>query len=247
MLHSSSNATAVSRKYDCAEVDLLRLARESHWLSQQDSHTQREICSRLKSLHLNNRQAVQEAPNSEGSLYFVAQGSLTVLEPHPLLGHVPRRIIRMGNWFGETGALGRRSPRQKIVAAEHCTLLVLSRDSLVDLLAVEPQMSWAFFNLMALNVTEHLHNAVDLLIMEPRLRLYSRLLTFAGRELDCLQRSPVTVPLTQEELALAANMSRSTVYNTLLELEQEGICRVEYRRCVILDVERLFALVHADL
>ena len=64
--------------------------------------------------------------------------------------------------------------------------------------------------------------SVDLLIVDPRLRLCSRLLTFGGRLIDFLPASPVSIPMTQEELATASNMSRSTVYHLLGELVVAG-------------------------
>ena len=49
--------------------------------------------------------------------------------------------------------------------------------------------------------------------------------------------------MTQEELATASNMSRSTVYNLLGELVEQGICALGYREVKILDVERLHRIV----
>jgi predicted transcriptional regulator len=49
--------------------------------------------------------------------------------------------------------------------------------------------------------------------------------------------------MTQEELAAASNMSRSTVYNLLGELVEQGICALGYREVRILDMERLNRIV----
>lgn len=51
--------------------------------------------------------------------------------------------------------------------------------------------------------------------------------------------------MTQEELAAASNMSRSTVYHLLAGLAEQGICELGYREVRILDMERLAALVEA--
>lgn len=92
---------------------------------------------------------------------------------------------------------------------------------------------------------EYLLHAVDLLIVDPRLRLCSRLLTFGGRLLHYMPPSPVSIPMTQEELATASNMSRSTVYNLLGELVEQGICALGYREVKILDMNRLSRIVEA--
>ena len=54
---------------------------------------------------------------------------------------------------------------------------------------------------------------------------------------------PVSIPLTQEELAAASNMSRSTVFHLLGELVSQGICELGYREVRILDMARLAAIV----
>ena len=98
---------------------------------------------------------------------------------------------------------------------------------------------------MAWNVEEYLLHAVDLMIVDPKIRLCSRLLTFGGRLLSYLPPAPVSIPLTQEELAAASNMSRSTVFHLLGELVQQGICELGYREIRILDMQRLAAIVEA--
>jgi len=130
-----------------------------------------------------------------------------------------------------------------VSARRQTELLALSQQSIIELLKIEPSLNWVFFNLMAWNVEEYALHAVDLLIVDPRLRLCSRLLTFAGRLLTYLPPSPVSIPMTQEELATASNMSRSTVYNLLGELVAQGICELGYREVKILDMVRLNRIV----
>ena len=49
--------------------------------------------------------------------------------------------------------------------------------------------------------------------------------------------------LTQEELAAASNMSRSTVFHLLGDLVSQGICELGYREVRILDMKRLADIV----
>ncbi|MCA3572687.1 MAG: winged helix-turn-helix domain-containing protein, partial [Aestuariivirga sp.] len=58
-----------------------------------------------------------------------------------------------------------------------------------------------------------------------------------------LPPGPVSIPMTQEELAVASNLSRSTVYNLLGELVDQGICTLGYRELKILDMQRLSRIV----
>ena len=181
--------------------------------------------------------------DSANDIYCLVSGSAVITIAHPVQGVLNAHVILPGCWFGEPAALGRRPRIMSIVARRNCELLTLSRQTVTELLASEPSLSWVFFNLMAFNVEQYLHHAVDLLISDPRLRFCSRLLTFAGRLINYLPPSPVTIPMTQEELAVASNMSRSTVHQLLTDLIARGICEVGYREIVIRDVERLAAIV----
>ena len=130
-----------------------------------------------------------------------------------------------------------------VYARRPTELLALSQQSIVELLKTDPSLNWVFFNLMAWNVEEYLHHAVDLMVVDPKIRLCSRLLTFGGRLLNYLPSGPVSIPLTQEELAAASNMSRSTVFHLLGDLVSQGICELGYREVRILDMKRLAAIV----
>ena len=48
-------------------------------------------------------------------------------------------------------------------------------EAIAELLKNDPSLAWVFFNLMAWNVEEYLLHAVDLMIVDPKIRLCSRL------------------------------------------------------------------------
>jgi CRP-like cAMP-binding protein len=170
-------------------------------------------------------------------------GCAVITVPHPVQGMLHAHAMFAGRWFGEPAALGKRPRIMSVVARRPTELLALSQTAIIDLLKAEPALNWLFFNLMAWNVEEYLLHAVDLMVVDPRIRLCSRLLTLGGRLLNYLPPGPVSIPLTQEELAAASNMSRSTVFHLLGELVSQGICELGYREVRILDMSRLAAIV----
>ncbi len=219
--------------------EAFQIARSSGWLSEFERRTQDMICAPMRLLQLPKNRMLFDIEDSANDIYCMVYGSSVITIAHPVQGVVNAHVITPGCWFGEPAALGRRPRIISIVARQHSELLVLSRQSVVELLNAEPSLNWVFFNLMAYNVEQYLHHAVDLLITDPRLRFCSRLLTFAGRTMHALPKSPVAIPLTQEELAVASNMSRSTVHQLLVELVAQGICEVGYREIIIRDVRKL--------
>ena len=223
--------------------EAVEIARRSRWLSQQDRRVQDAICGRMRLVSLPKGRRLFDMEDSAIELYCLVSGCAVISIAHPVQGIVNGHIMFPGRWFGEPAALGRR-PRIMSVAARRPTeLLAISQAQIAELLKSDPSLNWTFFNLMAWNVEEYLLHTVDLLIVDPKLRLCSRLLTFGGRLLNYLPPSPVSIPMTQEELAAASNMSRSTVYNLLGELVQKGICELGYREVRILDMERLARIV----
>lgn len=223
--------------------EALAVARSSPWLAQQDRRIQDLICGRMRLISLPKNRMLFDMEDTATELYCLVSGCAVITIPHPVQGVLNAHVMFPGRWFGEPAALGRRPRIMSVFARRPTELLAISQASIAEILKAEPQLAWTFFNLMASNVEEYLLHAVDLLIVDPRLRLCSRLLTFGGRLLNHLPPSPVSIPMTQEELASASNMSRSTVYHLLGELVAQGICELGYREVRILDMKRLAAIL----
>lgn len=86
--------------------------------------------------------------------------------------------------------------------------------------------------------------AADLLIPESEPRCAAVLLRFAGqRHAGPRDRKAVTVPVTQEELAAAANLSRNSVGKILRRFASEGWIATGYGGIRMLDPVRLRALL----
>lgn len=223
--------------------EAVAIARGSRWLSQHERRHQDALLARMRLVNLPKGRTLFDIEDSANDLYCIVSGCVVITLAHPVQGMVNAHVMFPGTWMGEPAALGRR-PRLMSVAARRPTeLLAISQVQIAELLKADPSLCWMFFNLMAWNVQEYALHAVDLLIVDPRLRLCSRLLTFGGRLFDYLPASPVSIPMTQEELATASNMSRSTVYNLLGELVAQGICALGYREVRILDMQRLHRIV----
>jgi CRP/FNR family cyclic AMP-dependent transcriptional regulator len=223
--------------------EAVEIARRSRWLSQHERRVQDAICSRMRLISLPKGRRLFDMEDSAIELYCLVSGCAIISLLHPVQGVVNAHVMLPGRWFGEPAALGRRPRIMSVAARQPTELLAISQAQITDLLKSDPSLSWTFFNLMAWNVEEYLWHTVDLLIVDPKLRLCARLLTFGGRLLNYLPPSPVSIPMTQEELATASNMSRSTVYNLLGELVQKGICELGYREVRIMDMERLARVV----
>jgi CRP-like cAMP-binding protein len=207
--------------------EAVEIALRSEWLSKKDGRIKSLLSSKMEMITLKKNRSLSKT--DDGSLFCVIKGLAVMTYQHFNAGLVIQAVLRPQRWFGEHSALGQRSLMMKVTARQACQLAVIRQGDIRELLECEPDLGWVFFSLNALNVSEHLVNAVDLLIIDPHLRICSRLLTFAGRTPSYFPSSPVVIPLTQGEIARSANVSRSTAFNVLGELAQKAICEVGYR------------------
>jgi len=223
--------------------EAVAIARASPWLSQQERRVQDAILGRMRLVSLPKGRMLFDIEDEAIEIYCIVSGCAVITLAHPVQGVINAHVMFPGRGFGEPAALGRRPRLMSVSARRPTELLAIPQSQIAELLKAEPSLCWTFFNLMASNIEEHVLHAVDLLIVDPRLRLCSRLLTFGGRLMNHIPPSPVSIPMTQEELAAASNMSRSTVYNLLGELVEQGICELGYREVRILDMVRLNRIV----
>lgn len=223
--------------------EAIAIARSSRWLSQHERLVQDLLCSRMRLVSLPKGRTLFDIEDSANEIYCVVSGCAVITVPHPVQGMLNAHVMFAGRWFGEPAALGKRPRIMSVSTRRPTELLALSQQAIYELLKADPSLNWVFFNLMAWNVEEYLLHAVDLMIVDPKIRLCSRLLTFGGRLLNYLPPGPVSIPLTQEELAGASNMSRSTVFHLLGQLVSQGICELGYREIRILEMGRLAKIV----
>ena len=170
--------------------EAVAVARASPWLARQERRVQDAICSRMRLVSLPKGRMLFDIEDSANELYCIVSGCAVISIAHPVQGIVNAHVMFPGRWFGEPAALGRRPRIMSVSARRPTELLAMSQAQIAELLKAEPGLSWVFFNLMASNVEEYLLHTVDLLIVDPRLRLCSRLLTFGGRLLSYLPPSP---------------------------------------------------------
>jgi CRP-like cAMP-binding protein len=178
--------------------------------------------------------------------FFVAAGVLITSGVHPLVGAVHGQVNHPGQWFGEPAALSQRPRLGRVLARKSSTLVAVSFTAVVEELRNLPQVATSLFDLMANNTEEHMLHGLDLLIQNPRKRMCSRLLTFAGRRVRQPPPVSVSIPISQDELALNSCMSRQTVNQGLGEFVSDRICALRYGEISIQDTRKLAEIVSGD-
>jgi CRP-like cAMP-binding protein len=224
--------------------DAISAARSSSWFSRQSTVFQETLCAKARLLSFDRSEHVFIMGDQADDFFFLAEGIVLTSAAHPIVGEVQGQVIHPGQWFGEAAALGQRKRLASIVVRRPCQVVAFPVSAAHEAMQAEPAFAFALLDLMANGAEEHMLHGIDLLIHDPKLRLCSRLLTFAGRRLDQLPPQSVSIPLSQDELALTSCLSRQSVNRILGELVQSGICELHYGEVRIVDTTMLVEIVN---
>ena len=179
--------------------------------------------------------AIQVGGEGEGQMDGLARG---IIELRTVLGRADTPIMHFARpvfWIGYSPIIMRHRPHR--VEATAKTTVWLARVPHVavrKLLDKRPQW-WQYFLQPALFYGDiALNVAADLLIRDSERRCAAVLLRLSGHRFsDTESPEEVDVTLTQDDLAGAANLSRSSVRTMLQRLAARGLIEQNYRGIVV--------------
>lgn len=180
----------------------------------------------------------------QNCLFGIASGHIrmwvTMNEQEPRFGHV----AGPGFWFGEYEVITGQ-PRVVEMAASGDTRLCMVTRSDIDRVARKHADAWVSVALLAvMNQATAIGAADDLMIRNARKRLVAVLLRLSSHRNAFQGVPPVpAVPVTQREISDAAAVSRSSAAAILAALKRDGMIRIDYKTIVVLEPERLMALL----
>jgi CRP-like cAMP-binding protein len=213
-------------------VDLneaLRAVTTQGWLSATAPEFQRAILSGCDCRPLEAGAPLQVGGEDHGEMIGLAQG---ILELRTTLGPADTAIMHFAHpvfWLGFVPTLFKQPRRVAAAAKTRAWLVRIPEPTLKRTLKENPHW-WAFFLRPLLEYGDlTVTIAADLMIRDSDRRCAAALLRLAGcRYARPQDVTPVEVPLTQSELAGAANLSRNSVGTMLQRLATRGFVEVGY-------------------
>ena len=141
-----------------------------------------------------------------------------------------------GGWFGEGSVLKDEPRKYDIVAIRDTRMAMMSRTTFMWL--YENSRGFSRYLVRALNerMGQFLATIEHDRTLVPRARVARNLSWFFNKVL--YPKAGPSIEISQEELGLLCGVSRQVV-NRSLELEEEGLIRVEHGRITPLDIPRL--------
>ena len=182
---------------------------------------------------------MQEGEPGE-SLYLVRSGRLAVRVSTPDGATATLAVISAGGYFGELALLGDHIRTATVVALEPTETLRLTRSAFDALRLSHPAVERVLTEALAQRVRVLSGALLEALYVPVERRVVHRLVDLArmygGPD---AARGPVTIPITQDDLAGMAGTTRPTTNQVLQRLADEGVLRLGRGRIELLDVAAL--------
>ncbi len=167
---------------------------------------------------------------------FAVQGSSGALDVNTMA------ILGPGDHFGELALLAEDHLRTAtIVALEPAETLSVHRLDFERVLREQPGVSLVLINALRADVERLSARLVEALYVSADTRVRRRLVELGAQYADGDDDAPVTIPLTQEDLASLAGTSRATVNRVLGEEKDAATVELRRGKVVIVDAPTLGA------
>jgi CRP/FNR family cyclic AMP-dependent transcriptional regulator len=214
--------------------EAMAAARKSPWLSGQPRALADALLARASLQRFSKNQMIIKLEEMDTSLHYLLQGAVEVAVPRITLELFPVHIIASGQWFGEHGAITGKPSFAEYRARTLSSTLAVPRAALIELESRFPDGRAAMVELLSLTIRTQMEMAGDLAGFDAENRVRSKLLTLSSVSGMRSGEGEVSVPISQEDLAIVSCVSRPTVCKILRKLEEAGTIRLGYRRIEIL-------------
>lgn len=220
------------------------LAAAGGWLSRTPEHFQQAVLERCHLQVVKAGETIFMVGDPPGGLYCLVSGSLRVSVAPGSDGPYFAHMLMPGTWAGEGPAITGGDRLVGLSAASESVLLHLPLPAFHELMRQDPGR-WRFIaGLSFVNFATATGAIIDLMVRDDFKRVVSVLLRLGGyRAATPAPSGPIEIHISQEDIALTANLSRTTAGGILRQLEAEGLLELVYRRVVIRKPDKLKVLV----
>ncbi|MDF3888010.1 Crp/Fnr family transcriptional regulator [Cupriavidus basilensis] len=220
--------------------DIRRILAADAWFGSLPEVLQCKIIEYGTVRSFSKRALISTQESSPKAMCAVLEGRVRVTR---MLADGEESLYHIGNpgfWFGPLAVITNEKTTVSVIGDTDGRLLVLSRAQFERIVGEDPMAYRYFALLIAQRYAGVLRYTSDTKLMAPEARVRARL-----AELLLLQRSlvpqsgPVTVKISQVDLAAMVGVSRQTLNELLKLMERRGLIEVAFRSIRVMDPERL--------
>lgn len=174
------------------------------------------------------------------ALYVVVEGSLKIFLASPEGGELLLTRLSVGDTFGELALIDGGPRSASVEALEPTHVLVLTRPNLLEILHDHPQVTDALLANLGKIIRRVSEQAADLVFLDLDGRV-AKLLVHLGEQTreSGTEGRAIDLGMSQSDLAARIGGSRQSVNQSLHRFVNRGYIKIDKRRVLIKDLERL--------
>jgi CRP-like cAMP-binding protein len=187
------------------------------------------------------------APNEYGEQVFLLHSGRVRLYKLSTEGRaLTLAVLEPVTIFGEMSLAGQWMYDSFAESMSECTIGIIGRDVLRDVLRQYPQVSLRFMELMGQRLREIENKLADIAFKSVPQRLASVLLNLAGSTSDTVPGTPApsVVRYTHQQLAEMIGSYRETVTKAIGEFREAGFIRIDDDTIHLINLEKLWQLAN---
>ncbi|MBB3176014.1 Crp/Fnr family transcriptional regulator [Variovorax sp. Sphag1AA] len=179
----------------------------------------------------------------KSDVYFLVSGQLRVTTYSANGRQITFRDLNEGEHLGEIAAIDGRPRSADVVTLKASVVASLDRAAFLELLRDEPMVAERVMRSLTSLVRQLSERVIDLSTMGVQNRVHAELLRLAREAGIDGNRTRLDPAPTHSELASRVSTNREQVTRELNALQRAGILEKEGKALVVLDVQRLVAML----
>ncbi|WP_269580808.1 Crp/Fnr family transcriptional regulator [Roseibium sp. Sym1] len=180
------------------------------------------------------------------SMMAIAEGTVRVTMFTPSDREVTLNDLQAGDVFGEIAMLDGKERSASVKALTNCTLVVLERRALLDVLQRNPGLSIKLIELLCQRVRRSDERMIDIAFLDLPVRLAKLLLRLTVAAPASEERPASKLSQSQSELADMIGNSRENVNRCLRKWQKAELINLQSGWLIIKDRDRLEALAYGE-
>jgi CRP/FNR family cyclic AMP-dependent transcriptional regulator len=185
-------------------------------------------------------QAIIKAGEPGHVFFLLIEGAVRVSIEGDRGKAITLAILYPNDFFGEMALLDGLPRSATVTAVRESQVLVMARKDFLECIQTVPQIATKMIVTLSLRLRRADRQVANLALLSAPRRVAHTLLDLArGHGYRTDKGVAIDLPLTRQELAALAGVSRETFARLLSKFQQLGVLTVEGRRLLIPDVHRL--------
>jgi len=173
------------------------------------------------------------------SVYLLQKGRMKITALSEDGHEVVHEILGPGEIFGETSAILGIPRTNSAQALEASVLCEIRQDDLESLLTTYPKLSLRFLKSVGLRLKKAEAQLLNVICNDVSKRVRGALIELVAYESGMQTDRPVTIRITQQDLANLIGASRQKTWAALKELEDASVLRLMYRSILVTAPQKL--------